>query len=118
MRSAARDKVLKERSYELRQWKYWRRERLEELLAGSYGDQVRELREFLKTMTSASALVKFVAAGPWIKADRNVRAEVLILLDAAIIAQRERLGLQPFDDALPGQPPNVFLILRESLSAT
>jgi hypothetical protein len=41
--------------------------------------------------------------------------EILALVNAAIVKHRERLGLPLMDDALPGQPDNVFLIVREHL---
>jgi hypothetical protein len=47
---------------------------------------------------------------------RTCGSKILALVDAAIIQRRERMGLLPFDDSLPGQPPNVFLILRKQLS--
>jgi hypothetical protein len=64
----------------------------------------------------ATALINFIDAGPWHGADRDTRFEILALVDAVIIARRERMGMPPFDDALPGQPDNAFLILRARLS--
>jgi hypothetical protein len=100
----------------LRAWRRWRRERLETLLTGPYAEPVRALLDLLKTMTGPSALIDFVKQGPWRDADPDVCAEILTLLDAVIIRRRERMGMVPFDDALPDQPLNVFLILREQLS--
>jgi hypothetical protein len=71
---------------------------------------------FFKTMTGPAALIEFIASGPWGDADSDVRFEILSLLDAVIIRRREKMGLAPFDDALPDQPLNVFLILREQLA--
>jgi hypothetical protein len=110
------DKKLDDDARLLRTWRRWRRERLEALLAGPYAEAVRALLDFLKTMTGPSALIDFVEQGPWRDADPDVRADVLALLDGMIIKRRERMGMMPFDDALPGQPLNVFLILREQLS--
>lgn len=115
MRKAVRE-ALQERSHEFRLWKHWRRERLDALLAGPYAEPAQALLTFLRTMPGATALIDFIDAGPWDKADRNTRFEILALVDAAIIARRERMGLVPFDDALPGQPDNAFLILRARLS--
>lgn len=118
MRSTAKEKALKERRTELRLWKLWRRERLEALLAGPYGEPARALLAFFKTMTGPTALIDFVKAGPWSDADPDVRFEILALVDAVTIAHRERMGLPPFDDSLPlpGRPENAFLILRAWLS--
>src|SRR5262249_26028720 len=100
----------------LRAWRRHRRERLAALLAGPYAEAVRALLDFLKSMTGPSALIDFVKQGPWRDADPDVRTEILMLLDAVIVKRRERMAMAPFDDALPGQPLNVFLILREQLS--
>jgi hypothetical protein len=109
-------KILGERRIELRLWRSWRRERLDALLAGSYGDATRALLAFFKTMTRPSALIAFIERGPWADADSDVRFEILALVDAVIMKRREKIGLAPFDDALPDQPLNVFLILRARLA--
>jgi hypothetical protein len=70
---------------------------------------------FLQTMTKPSALVEFVAAGPWANADADTRTEILALIDVAIIKRREHAGLPPFDDPLPGEKLGAFLLLREHL---
>jgi hypothetical protein len=113
---AARKKELQEQSFEFRQWQRWRRERLEALLAGPYGESTQALLAFCKTMATPSAVLDFIACGPWSDADINTRAEILSLVDAMIIKRRERMGLPPFDDALPGAPSNLFLLLRERLA--
>jgi hypothetical protein len=115
MRSAAKEKALKERRTELRLWKLWQRERLEAVLTGPYAEPAKALLNFCKTMTSPTALIDFVKAGPWKDADADVRFLILALLDAVIIKRRERAGQVPFDDAL-GEPQNAFLILRALLS--
>lgn len=109
-------KALAEQRYEFRQWKRWRRERLEALLQGPYGGSTQALLAFFKTMTGPTALINFIEAGPWRDADPNVRFEILALVDAVIMKHRERMGMPPFDDALPGQLENAFLILRARLS--
>jgi hypothetical protein len=114
-RSKAAQKKLVDNSKLRSAWRKWRRECIEALLAGPYGEPTRALLTFLKTVKRPTELVEFVKAGPWREADADVRNEILGLVDAVIIRQRERMGLAPFDDALPGQPPNAFLILREYL---
>jgi hypothetical protein len=115
-RRAARDKALKERAYELRQWRRWRRERFETLLSGEYAEPARALVEFCKTTNSPAALIEHVIAGPWRGADSSVRVEILTFVAAVITARREKLEQVPYDDPLPGAPLNTFLILREWLS--
>jgi hypothetical protein len=115
-RQSARDKELRGERIEFRMWKRWRRERLEALLAGPYGDTARALLTHLKTMTTPSTLLAFIKAGPWSEAGDDVRFEILALVDAIVTKYREKMGLAPFDDALPGQPDNLFLLLRQHLA--
>jgi hypothetical protein len=61
-------------------------------------------------------LIEFTSAGPWGDADSDTRFEILGLLDAMIVKHREKMGLAPFDDALPGQPDDLFLLLRQHLA--
>jgi hypothetical protein len=89
----------------------------ETLLAGPHGPAARDLIAFLAAMTLADAAVLLarVERGPWREANADTRFEILELIDDAIVELRERAGLAPFRDPLPGQPPNVFLLLREAL---
>jgi hypothetical protein len=109
-------KKLAEQRLEFRLWKRWRRERVESLLVGPYAESAQALLDFFQTKPSPSSLIDFIAAGPWEKADADIRFEILALVDTVIMKRRERMGLAPFDDALPGRPLNVFLILRERLA--
>jgi hypothetical protein len=101
----------------LADWARQRRERVDILLAGPHGKAASALVAFLKAMTldQAPALIELVEDGPWRDADPDTRFEVLALVDVAIVNLRERNGLLPFEDALPGEPPNAFLIIREML---
>jgi hypothetical protein len=67
-------------------------------------------------LQDGAALVSLVEAGPWRHADRDTRFEVLALIDTAIVSLRTRCDLLPFDDALPGDRPNVFPLIREVLA--
>ena len=99
-------------------WRRWHDEQREALLAGSHGDAARGLITFLSSMAldQGTALVALIEAGPWRDADADARFGILALIDAHIVMLRERHGLPPFDDALPGTRPSVFLVLREALS--
>jgi hypothetical protein len=98
------------------QWRAWHDERRDALLAGEHGAAAAALIEFLAGMTPHDGVRLVALAAPWAKTDANVRHEILVLVDAAIIALRERHGLLPFDDALPGESANIFLQIREALS--
>jgi hypothetical protein len=62
-----------------------------------------------------AALIRLVERGQWRSADLEIRLEILSLIDGAITALREKQGVPPFDDALPDEPANVFLAIREVL---
>ncbi len=98
-------------------YRKWREDSHKALLAGPHGAAAGELLDFLRRMnpSNGKALLELITAGPWDRADADTRFEVLRQIDAAIIARREHDGLDPFDDALPGQPNNLFLLIREQL---
>jgi hypothetical protein len=114
-RATAAEKALAERDSLLCLWKLWRRERLEALLSGPYGNTARELVAFLQTMAldDGDRLVEFVRAAGWERADADTKFEVLSLINASITALRERAELPPIADALPDEKPTTFLIIRE-----
>jgi hypothetical protein len=72
---------------------------------------------FLKHMQpgSASALIALLRDFDWSEMDAGVRLVVLHEINEAITRLRERAGLAPIDDALPGQRLNAFLRIREHL---
>jgi hypothetical protein len=60
-------------------------------------------------------LVGLVQAIAWTAIDYPTRLVVLHETNSAISKQRDRLGLAPFDDGLPGDPPNVFSLIRTTI---
>jgi hypothetical protein len=116
-RSKACEKEIRGQRIEFRLWRRWRRERLNALLAGPYGEATKALLDFIKTMPGPNALIDFVKAGPWSDADADIRFEILALVDAVIVKRRQQMGKTPFDDSIPwsGKPPNAFLTLRVQL---
>jgi hypothetical protein len=112
-----RQEALEERSKLFRLWQQWHRKQVEQLQAGPYAAAVQELAGFLETLslTSGAELIELVRRGPWRDADADTRFQVLRLIDAALMQLREKHGLPPFDDSLPGEPLTVFQIVREEL---
>jgi hypothetical protein len=53
----------------------------------------------------------------WSPVSRDVRFTVLHQIHQSIIRLRERNGLPPLDDPLPGQPDNVFQRVKQMLLA-
>jgi hypothetical protein len=113
----ARTRALAERDKQFAQWRTWRQERCAALLEGPHADAARSLLAQLNQLTMADSehLINCVRSGPWVTADATVRQTLLAIIDNTIIELRERNGLPPFDDPLPGEPPNAFLTLRELL---
>jgi hypothetical protein len=98
-----------------------RRGRLAALESGPYGEGVKALRKFLRTMTLESApdlieVVRCAHAGWLGEADPDTRHEVLDLISRGITSLRERNGLTPYDDPMPDEPLNAFLEIREMLN--
>jgi hypothetical protein len=57
------------------------------------------------------------AARGWLTtAPPEIRAEALSLVGEQIIAIRLRAGLNPFDDPLPGEDPDLFQLCKQELS--
>ena len=108
-----------ERDVLRRDYRAWKREQLDAVLAGPFGKDVRGLRQFLRTMTasSAPALVKMIERAAWLQdAPADVRSIAFRLVSAAIERVRGNEGLDPCDtDGLPGQPPTACDLVRASL---
>jgi hypothetical protein len=99
-------------------YRQWRHECREALLAGRHGDAARCLIDFLEYMglQDGAALIRLVERQQWRSAGVDTRHKILALIDSAVISLREQHGLPPFDDALPTEPPNIFLLIREALA--
>ena len=113
--ATAAERKLAEREQTYRLWKHYRAERIGELLKGPYAKAAHQLIVFLGTMQpdDAPALIDLIKRGPWRAADADTKFEILALINAALTSRRERAGLPPIDDALPGKEPTTFLIIRE-----
>jgi hypothetical protein len=110
----AANKAANEREQLSAAWRQHRRERREALLA-AHAITAQRLLDFLQRMTLRDSATLIAMAQAWRKADADTRFEILLLIDEAITNLRQRHGLLPFDDALPDQPSNAFLTIREVL---
>jgi hypothetical protein len=93
-----------------KEWKTWHEQRKAELLAGPYGQDALQLLNFIEQMTldDAARLIELIEASAIRSADRNTRRQILSLISRGIIYVREANGLDPFDDPLPDDDPDVF----------
>lgn len=115
-RKSEKDKELTERAHLLRAWKRWHREQLEAALAGIHGAVLARLMEQLKHLGEARALVEFISAQDWEAVDSATRLVALHEINTAITKLREKHGLDPIADPLPGAPANAFQIIKSILS--
>ena len=100
----------------MRNWRAWHREQLKEALAGVHRDVMSQLVAQLKDLRAARGLVDFIAAQDWTVIDADTRLVALHEINTAICALRERMGQEPLDDALPGQPLRAYQIIREIIN--
>jgi hypothetical protein len=96
----------------------WRRARLDELLAGPYGHQIKALRSFLRTMTldSAPDLVALIAGADWLhECDADTKFDCWHMVSRAIGNLRLRNGMAFADDPLDPDETNAVLDIRRAL---
>jgi hypothetical protein len=112
-----RQKQLQERDLLYRQWKKWHEERTAELLAGPFGAAASEVSGFVEGMKLEDGLdlIALIERGPWRQADADTKFLLLGMIDRAIMYLRENAGLEPIDDALPGEPLTVGLMIKKLL---
>ena len=97
-RSAPRSRVsvqteqdLRDEGKLLKQWRRWRRDKLEALLDGPHGREVREFVGFLNRMrlSSAPALIEQIEQAHWIhRLSESDRYDLLQVINARIVGLR------------------------------
>jgi hypothetical protein len=112
-------KELADQARLLRAWKAWHREQLDEALAGPHGSTIAQLMLRLDQLelSSAAVLLDFMRRTDWNEVSCDARLIALHQINDAICRLRERNGMAPLDDPLPGQPDNVFRRVRQMLFA-
>jgi len=98
----------------LRAWKKFHHAELEQALAGPHGPMIERLIFILKALTPKSAplLLAYIRGVDWSAVDCPTRLVVLHETNTAIAKLREKSGLAPFDDGVPGERDNAFRIIR------
>ena len=111
---SAKDKKLTDDARLMRWWKAWHREQREAVLAGPHGAVLGELLRMIKHLehVQPSQLIGFVSSIDWTVIDFDTRLTVLHEANASISKYREKCGLDPINDALPGEPDTPFRALK------
>jgi len=106
-----KEKQLADNARLLRSWQNFHRDELAEALVGLHRDVMGRLTAHLKQLRSARELVEFIEAQDWSTVDAHTRLVALHEINSAICELREKQGLPPIDDALPGEPLRAFQII-------
>jgi hypothetical protein len=104
----------------LRWWKAWHREQREAVLAGPHGAVLGELLRMFKNLQHVQPvqLIGFVNSIDWTVIPYDTRLVVLHEINAAITRFREKRGVEPIDDALPGKPDTPFRTIKAIMFTT
>jgi hypothetical protein len=118
-RCTAEEQKLADDARLLRAWRTVHREELEQALAGPHGPMVERLVFILKDLNSHSLalLLAFIRGVHWSEIDYDTRLTVLHEVNTAITKLRERSGLSPFDDGVPGERENVFRMIKSIVTS-
>jgi hypothetical protein len=118
-RRTAQDRKLLDDARLLRAWRKWHRDERDAVLAGPHAAVLGELFRVVENLqhVRSAQLIGFVKAVDWASIDAATKQTVMHEIDTAIIKQRERAGLAPIDDPLPGAPPNAFQVIHGILTS-
>jgi hypothetical protein len=114
-----REKELTARNRTYRMWLRWHEEQWREALKGPHGAELEDLYATLQVLHPGNGqmLIDYVVNRGWHTRDREFKNLVLHQIDMRIVALREALKLEPFDDSLPwmDEEETVFEIIRKHL---
>ena len=115
--SAQAEKEIRDSARLLRWWKAWHREQRELVLAGPHGAVLSELFRMFKNLkhVQPSQLIGYVQSIDWSAIDYATKLTVIHEINNAITKFREKRGLDPIDDSLPGQPESPFRAIKAIL---
>jgi hypothetical protein len=116
-RRTAQEQKLVDDARLLRAWKNFHREELNAALAGPHGPMLERLVFILKTLApgSASLLLAYIRGVDWQLVDYSTRLVALHQVNDAITRLRERAGLEPIDDGIPGERDNAYRCIKAIL---
>jgi len=115
-RQSEKDKKLADDARLMRAWRNWHAEQLQEALVGLHGDVMGRLMAKLEDLCTARELVGGTEAMDWSTVDANTRLIALHEINAAIMRLRERLGQEPIDDALWGEPLRASQLIKQIIT--
>ncbi|MGY3278162.1 hypothetical protein [Bradyrhizobium sp. S3.7.6] len=114
MKPSAMEEAQREKSVLLSQFKKAKRAEHQAMLDGAHGKPYAVMMAIVKKLPASSQeLVANLRSGWTAPLDRNERQTVLGMISARIMLEREKQGLSPLDDPLPGDPDNLFIICRK-----
>ena len=113
-RHTAKEQELVDKTRLLRAWRRFHREERDAALAGPHGAVVNELFRMFKNLqhVQPSQLIGYVQSIDWSAIDYATRLTVIHELNNAITAFREKRGLEPIDDGVPGDPETAFRTIK------
>jgi hypothetical protein len=122
LKSAGQQKLDKRRADEarlLRAWKKFHRDEREAVLTGPHRAVMAELFRMLANLKHVwpPQLIGFVRSIDWPAIDYATRLIVIHETSEAITGFREKRGLPPLDDNLPGEPDTPFRAIRSIVLA-
>src|SRR5262245_41829085 len=113
-RQTAKEKELADQAKLTRAWRAFHREERDLALSGPYGAALNELFRMFANLRNVqpSQLIGYTRAINWLEIDYLTRLTVIHELNTAITAFREKRGLEPIDDNLPGDPDTPFRTIK------
>jgi len=98
----------------MRWWSAWHREERDAVVSGPHSSVLSELFRMFKNLDSVkpAQLIGLAKSIDWNLVDYNTKLVVIHELNNAITKFREKCGLEPIDDNLPGNPETPFRAIK------
>src|SRR6266481_4799341 len=98
----------------LRAWKKFHHEEREAVLAGPHGAVLGELFRMFENLqhVKPSQLIGLMRTIDWTTVSYDIKLTVVHELNSAITALREKHGLEPIDDGIPGASDTPFRTIK------